>query len=77
MDTSEPSAPAVASESQDGDKSGDGAGAVSEETPAAEAETPAETEEDLLTSAASSKMEEGDDKFKDIIAEGQIDNIFN
>ena len=76
MDTSEPSAPAVASESQDGDKGGDG-GAVSEETPAASAETPAETEEDLLTSAASSKMEEGDDKFKDIIAEGQIDNIFN
>ena len=62
-------AAAVASE-KDGDKSGDGA--VSEETPAA-----AETEEDLLTSAASSKMEEGDDKFKDIIAEGQIDNIFN
>ena len=68
-------APAVVSESQDGDKSGDSA--VSEETPAASAETPAETEEDLLTSAASSKMEEGDDKFKDIIAEGQIDNIFN
>ena len=72
MDTSEaaaaaPAAAAVASESQDGDK-----GAVSEETPAV-----AETEEDLLTSAASSKMEEGDDKFKDIIAEGQIDNIFN
>ena len=71
MDTSEPAAPAAAVASEkDGDKSGDGA--VSEETPAA-----AETEEDLLTSAASSKMEEGDDKFKDIIAEGQIDNIFN
>ena len=76
MDTAVPAAP-VASESQDGDKSGDGA-AVSEETPTASAEAaPAETEEDLLTSAASSKMEEGDDKFKDIIAEGQIDNIFN
>lgn len=75
MDTSETAtAAAVASESQDGDKSGSGGGggAVSEETPAE-----AETEEDLLTSAASSKMEEGDDKFKDIIAEGQIDNIFN
>ena len=52
------------------------------ETPAAETAEPsgggAESNdaEDLL-SAASSKMEEGDDKFKDIIAEGQIDNIFN
>jgi hypothetical protein len=33
-------------------------------------------EEDLLTSA-SSKMEEGDETYKDIIAESQIDNIFN
>lgn len=35
------------------------------------------SEEDLLASTASSKMEEGDDKFKDIIAESQMDNIFN
>merc|ERR1719245_2671352 len=69
MDTSggtASAAAAVASESQN-----DKGGAVNEGTPAAD------PEEDLLTSAASSKMEEGDDKFKDIIAEGQIDNIFN
>ena len=32
--------------------------------------------EDILSSSTS-KMEEGDEKFKDIIAESQIDNIFN
>ncbi len=36
-----------------------------------------ESAADLLASTSADRMEEGDDKFKDIIAEGQIDNIFN
>ncbi|XP_059094068.1 protein PRRC2C-like [Tigriopus californicus] len=35
------------------------------------------SEEDLLNTAVPSKMEEGDDKYKDIIAEAQLDSIFN
>ena len=48
-------------------------------TEVAATEVPVATtsEEDLLTSTEASKMEEGDDKFKDIIAESQMDNIFN
>lgn len=41
------------------------------------AEAAATSEEDLLNTAVPSKMEEGDDKYKDIIAEAQLDSIFN
>ena len=42
------------------------------------AETAAATEEDLLTTAAdTNSMEEGDEQYKNLIAESQMDNIFN
>ena len=72
-----PSAAEGDSQTKEGDVAG-GSADTSKETPKeAMAKPPDATEVDLLTSAASSQMEEGDDKFKDIIAEGQIDNIFN
>ncbi len=77
-----PSAPEPAEEKEEEKEEGaDADAATAQSTSAATEEAAAavgdDSAADLLASTSADRMEEGDDKFKDIIAEGQIDNIFN
>ena len=60
----------------DDDNAGGLDGSVTEETP--NDENPlGDNEEAILTSATTEKMEEGDEQYKNELAESQMDNIFN